>query len=67
MHRDDIVRELNTILRSENVITDEAVLKESSNDRYRKYEQVCGVYTQPIPAAGSPAISSSRSMKRLRR
>lgn len=51
MTRDDIVCGLKEILKSENVITDEAVLKESSNDRYRKYEQVCGVYTQPIPAA----------------
>ena len=51
MNRDDIVRELKAILKSENIITDEAVLKESSYDRYRKYEQVCGVFTQPIPAA----------------
>ena len=36
MNRDDIVRELKAILKSENIITDEAVLKESSYDRYRK-------------------------------
>lgn len=49
--REQIVEGLIKILGSENVITDEQVLKESSNDRYRKYEQVCEVYTQPIPAA----------------
>src|SRR5690242_1003998 len=49
--REKIVEGLIHILGKENVITDEQVLKESSCDRYRKYEQVCEVYTQPIPAA----------------
>ena len=49
--RDKIVEGLVNILGKENVITDEKVLKESSIDRYRKYEQVMEVYTQPIPAA----------------
>ena len=48
--REEIVKGLQSILGEESVITDEAVLKESSNDRYRKYEQCCEVYTQPIPA-----------------
>ncbi len=51
IQREKIVEGLVRILGKENVVTDEKVLKESSNDRYRKYEQVCGVYTQPIPAA----------------
>ncbi len=49
--REQIVEGLIKILGKEQVITDEKVLKESSLDRYRKYEQVCEVYTQPIPAA----------------
>lgn len=49
--REQIVAELKNILREEQVVTDEKVLKESSRDRYRKYEQCMEVYTQPIPAA----------------
>ena len=49
--REEIVKGMQEILGEEQVITDEEVLKESSNDRYRKFEQVHEVYTQPIPAA----------------
>lgn len=49
--REAIVEGLIKILGQDQVITDEKVLKESSIDRYRKYEQVFEVYTQPIPAA----------------
>ncbi|MFP3156403.1 FAD-binding oxidoreductase [Lachnospiraceae bacterium ZAX-1] len=49
--REEIVKGLVGILGESQVVTDEQVLKESSLDRYRKYEQVCEVYTQPIPAA----------------
>jgi alkyldihydroxyacetonephosphate synthase len=49
--REQIVKGLINILGKEQVITDEQVLKESSLDRYRKYEQACEVYTQPTPAA----------------
>ena len=45
--REKIVEGLVEILGKERVITDEQVLKESSLDRYRKYEQVFEVYTQP--------------------
>ena len=51
LSREQIVKGMQDILGADQVITDEAVLKESSNDRYRKYEQVYEVYTQPIPAA----------------
>jgi len=51
LSREQIVEGLMGILESEQVIIDEKVLKESSIDRYRKYEQVNEVYTQPIPAA----------------
>lgn len=49
--RKQIAEGLVKILGEEKVITDEQVLKESSIDRFRKYEEICGVYTQPIPAA----------------
>ena len=49
--RKKIVEGLVKILGSGQVVTDEQVLRESSLDRYRKYEQVFEVYTQPIPAA----------------
>ncbi|MEG0355239.1 MAG: FAD-binding protein [Lachnospiraceae bacterium] len=51
LERGKIVEGLVGILGCEQVITEEEVLKESSLDRYRKYEQVNEVYTQPIPAA----------------
>ena len=49
--REEIVKGMQQILGEDQVITDEEVLKESSNDRYRKFEQVHEIYTQPIPAA----------------
>lgn len=49
--REEIVLKLQEIVAAENVITDEQVLKESSHDRFRKYESICEVYTLPIPAA----------------
>lgn len=49
--REEIVKCLVNILGEDRVITDETVLKESSIDRYRKFEQCHEVYTQPIPAA----------------
>ncbi|MBR6443972.1 MAG: FAD-binding oxidoreductase, partial [Firmicutes bacterium] len=51
LSKDMIIKGMQDILGSDQVITDEEVLRESSNDRYRKYEQVYEVYTQPIPAA----------------
>lgn len=49
--REQIVKSLIDIVGKERVITDEEVLRESSIDRFRKYESICGVFTQPIPAA----------------
>ncbi|MDR3135217.1 MAG: FAD-binding oxidoreductase [Deltaproteobacteria bacterium] len=51
MNRDEIVASLKKILSPERVIDDEQTLKDSSVDRFRKYENICGVYTQPVPAA----------------
>lgn len=49
--REEITKDLTDIVGKECIITDEEVLKESSIDRFRKYESICGVFTQPIPAA----------------
>lgn len=49
--REQIVEELTKILGAANVITDEQVLKESSVDRFRRYEELNGVFMLPIPAA----------------
>ena len=49
--REQIVNDVKEILSEEQVITDETVLREKSADRFRKYETIHGVYTQPMPAA----------------
>ncbi len=51
LSRKAIVEGLKRIVGPERVITDEAVLKASSHDRYQKYATLFGVYTCPIPAA----------------
>ncbi|MDR1921955.1 MAG: FAD-binding oxidoreductase [Candidatus Adiutrix sp.] len=51
MNRADIVANLKKILGDGRVVTDEQILKDASVDRFRKYENICGVYTQPSPAA----------------
>jgi FAD/FMN-containing dehydrogenase len=51
LSREEIVDQLKEIVGPERVITDETVLKKSSIDRFRKYADIHGVYTLPIPAA----------------
>ncbi|MDR2386614.1 MAG: FAD-binding oxidoreductase [Deltaproteobacteria bacterium] len=51
MNRAEIVESLKKIVGPDRVITEEGLLKEASVDRFRKYENICGVYTQPLPAA----------------
>lgn len=51
MVREEIVRNLVEMLGENNVVTDEEVLKASSVDRFRRFEELHGVFTQPIPAA----------------
>lgn len=51
LSREAIVSELKKIVPATQVITDEQVLKDSSVDRFRKFENINKVYTQPIPAA----------------
>jgi len=49
--KEQIINDVQSIVSAEQVITDEEVLKENSVDRFRKYETIHGVYTQPLPAA----------------
>jgi len=49
--RKKIAEDLIKLLGADNVVTDEATLKEFSADRFRKYQMIHGVYTRPTPAA----------------
>ncbi|MGO8683723.1 MAG: FAD-binding oxidoreductase [Thermoleophilia bacterium] len=60
LSREAIVEGLREIVGPEHVITDEAVLKESSVDRFRKYEDIHGVFTRPLPAAVVMAQSTEQ-------
>lgn len=51
LSRSQIVESLVKILDAERVITDEQVLKLSSVDRFRRYEELNGVFLMPIPVA----------------
>lgn len=55
--RHEIVDHLIERLGTDNVVTDEAELKASSIDRYRKYADIHKVYPMPIPAAVAFATS----------
>jgi len=46
-----IVQDLIDIVGEDRVVADPEVLRESSVDRYRKYQWIHGVYTRPLPAA----------------
>jgi len=60
LSREAIVEGVQRIVGPEDVITDEEVLRQSSHDRFRLYEDVHGVYTQPIPAAVAMARSTQQ-------
>ncbi|SFM21376.1 alkyldihydroxyacetonephosphate synthase [Gracilibacillus orientalis] len=51
LSKEQIVSDVKAILSESQVITDEEVLRENSVDRFRKYETIHEVYTQPLPAA----------------
>ncbi|STR32708.1 glycolate oxidase, subunit GlcD [Klebsiella grimontii] len=51
LSREAIVDQLKEIVGSDRVITDETVLKRNSIDRFRKYADIHGVFTLPLPAA----------------
>jgi len=51
LSREQIVEELIKIVGEDRVVTDEQVLKESSVDRFRRFEAYHGVFRMPFPAA----------------
>jgi alkyldihydroxyacetonephosphate synthase len=51
LKREEIVNRLVEILTEEQVVIDPDVLKESSIDRFRRYEGYHGIFTKPFPAA----------------
>ncbi|MGI9308979.1 MAG: FAD-binding oxidoreductase [Gammaproteobacteria bacterium] len=51
LNRQQIVSRLEQLVGQDHVETDEQLLKDSSVDRFRKFEAFHGVYTQPMPAA----------------
>ena len=51
LEREQIVEELIKIVGEDQVVTDEQVLKESSVDRFRRFEAYHGVFRLPFPAA----------------
>ena len=51
LSRAAIVDQLKEIVGADRVITDETVLKKNSIDRFRKFPDIHGIYTLPIPAA----------------
>ena len=57
--RSEVVAGLQQLLGEAKVVTDEQELRSSSIDRFRKYEDICGVYTRPIPAAVAMAESTA--------
>ena len=51
LKREQIAEALKKIVGEDHVVTDEQVLKESSVDRFRRFEAYHGVYRLPLPAA----------------
>ena len=51
LSRAEIVAGLQSIVGAQDVVTDEAVLRESSVDNFRKLENIFDVHTLPVPAA----------------
>ncbi len=51
LSREQIVEKMEAVVGPEQVVTDEEVLKTSSVDRYRKYQELNGVFLMPLPAA----------------
>lgn len=52
LSRAAIVDQLKEIVGADRVITDETVLKKNSIDRFRKFPDIHGIYTLPIPGSG---------------
>jgi alkyldihydroxyacetonephosphate synthase len=60
LSREAIVEGLQRIVGPQDVITDDAVLQESSVDNFRKLENIFNVHTLPIPAAVVMARSTQK-------
>ncbi len=54
-------RGLKEIVGADRVITDETVLKKNSIDRFRKFPDIHGIYTLPIPAAVVKLVPQNKS------
>lgn len=59
--REQIVKDLIELLGAQRVITDEQVLKQSSVDRYRKFQWIHDVYTRPAPVAIAKVSSTTQA------
>jgi alkyldihydroxyacetonephosphate synthase len=66
LSRDEIRQGLVDLLGESQVCLDEAVLKASSVDRFKKYQAVNGIFSGPIPAAVASATSTAEVAKVLR-
>jgi alkyldihydroxyacetonephosphate synthase len=66
LSRTAIVEGLQRIVGPANVVTDEQELKQSSIDRLHLYEDVHGVFTQPVPAAVVMARSTEHVVEVLK-
>ncbi len=66
LSREAIVEGLRRIASPDDVVTDEAVLRQSSVDNFRKLENIFGVYTRPLPAAVVMARSTQQVADILR-
>lgn len=51
LSRNDIVRQLSTIVDDNRIDTSEEALKNASVDRFKKYQAVHGIFDAPLPAA----------------
>jgi alkyldihydroxyacetonephosphate synthase len=64
--RDQIVAGLQRIVGPDDVITDAAVLQQSSVDNFRKLENIFNVHTRPLPAAVAMVRSTAQVAELLR-
>ncbi|UQZ90090.1 FAD-binding oxidoreductase [Deltaproteobacteria bacterium Smac51] len=65
LSKEAIIEGLKKIVPGDRIVSEGQALKESSVDRFRKYESICGVWTQPIPAAIVYANSTEEIAKIL--
>jgi alkyldihydroxyacetonephosphate synthase len=64
--RDEITDGLREILGSDKVITDTSVLREYSMDRFRKLENIFGIFPCPLPAAVAQPTDVEQVAKTLK-